>query len=677
MPKVLFYFHNAVHLPVLLPIFHELHADGGFEIAYTFPAYNRELQAGFQEDEESELRKLPVKQVKRPQDWNADITFAGDVIGSLLHGCGIVVNVGHGLLSKGIYYSNNRHINRENLCDLLCVPGPYQKERMLRSGKLFVPIHVTGYPKLDAIFSNRYPPQSEVKKLLRQDPAQKILLYAPTFNPELSSIPILWTRIRHLAKPGRTLIIKLHSATMPEYKRAFQMLAQQQDNILYVDKPDITPYLQASDVMLSDVSSAYMEFAALDKPVVLFYNPNLFEYAHYDRNDPEFAWRDIGIQTQTLEEVDSAIERSLVHPSEFSEQRSKYTEQLLSKRDGNSSSRVIEAAIDHFASRRRIVPVQKPEVTILLDVRGARIDRIKNRTSQLIDETGIKYELWFLANPEQRQQIESIISSLDIVSGSITLAELRKLPQNKFLAVLNIGTEGADRWLFRLLNHVRANDQVGAAFPLAFSASPVQDPITRLGVDQRVSWSQLDKSVRLAQAGNHLRLLSMPRTDCLISGKEFLPEVIEVLQHRESKFSSAFLKQSVLALDVVVKLPGVEISQLQHKDHLDDDELQNAEMRVRELADWIGVITGGGNGNGSSSSHRPNGVYSEEDRDQANGKQSIESHLRLAQHYLKRNNFELARKHINRAQKTDPDNRAVLDLENTLNKLRKQEQQSS
>ena len=51
-----------------------------------------------------------------------------DNVATVLEGCGKIVNVGHGLLSKGQYFTDSDFIHREYLEDLLCVPGSYHRD---------------------------------------------------------------------------------------------------------------------------------------------------------------------------------------------------------------------------------------------------------------------------------------------------------------------------------------------------------------------------------------------------------------------------------------------------------------------------------------------------------------------------------------------------------------------
>ncbi len=130
------------------------------------------------------------------------------------------------------------------------------------------------------------------------------------------------------------------------------------NKITYVDSAgelDITPFLSLCDLMISDVYSAMMEFAALDKPLVLFNNPNWKLYQNYNPDDIEFKWRDIGMQVTNLEEMKEAVKQSLANPKEFSDKRNFYTNQLFAnKYDGKAADRIIEKALTLISDKIEI-----------------------------------------------------------------------------------------------------------------------------------------------------------------------------------------------------------------------------------------------------------------------------------------------------------------------------------
>ncbi len=95
-------------------------------------------------------------------------------------------------------------------------------------------------------------------------------------------------------------------------------------NIKLVDNEDFTAAMVCADVMVSDVSSAYVEFMLLDKPIVLFNNPLLTKYERYDPADIEYQVRDALIEVNSIEELKLAVKLSIADPKEYGEKRRSY-----------------------------------------------------------------------------------------------------------------------------------------------------------------------------------------------------------------------------------------------------------------------------------------------------------------------------------------------------------------
>ncbi|HHE46106.1 MAG TPA: hypothetical protein ENL08_00190, partial [Bacteroidetes bacterium] len=560
MPRVLFYFFKNVHAPVMLPIYRELSRDPRFEIAICSPfdQYVRELRAGFKEGEEAILPRGEVPVVEKPQEWRSDVVFIADSVTHLVQGCGRIINVGHGLLSKGQYFTDTDYIHRENLEHLLLVPGEYHKQAIRDSGRVFIPVEAVGYPKMDMLFQPEAPSRDELCGRLGLDPAKKIILYAPTFNVALSTIPVVWTRIKELATPDTCLLIKFHGSTLPEFVSAHMTLPRENPNIYLIDDPDITPYLQIADVMVSDVSSAWMEFILLDKPVVLFNNPNCKEYINYDRRDIEYAWRDVGIQVTSLEGMKRAVVRSLERPEELSERRNYYIGKLGVNLDGNAARRVRDLTwelLDGRISKRRLQPVQKVTI-VLIDTGGDPAINV-NRVEELSQDCGIEASFIALDGGIADDNEREAAASTDGLLRIISLPDLPKvLEGSDFLGLLPLGARGWDRWLFRLVNHLRRDSSLDAVVPLSSRGEMVQRPDRYIqaleGNDYTTRMTDMLFKSSLVAQNIPLDGIPAPDTGLVRLGTPAAERVFEWLGGSNvNPFSSARL-----ALDVVVERPA-------------------------------------------------------------------------------------------------------------------------
>jgi GT2 family glycosyltransferase/CDP-glycerol glycerophosphotransferase (TagB/SpsB family)/glycosyltransferase involved in cell wall biosynthesis/ubiquinone/menaquinone biosynthesis C-methylase UbiE len=345
--KILFYFFKNVHIPILIPIYEKLkkmHPEIKIAFSYLKPA--PQIRAGLNETELNLISKFNVDIYDYPQQFNPDLTFIADSVYPWVKNCGKLVHVGHGILSKGQYYTDTEIAKREQQADLVCVPGKYHQEIMEKI--ISKPVIATGMAKLDKLFSGELTKEKVLEKYgLPED--YRYILYAPTFNDELSSIPFIGEKIYEIIPDKKTfLIIKLHGSTNSKYKKMFSEMPISYPNVIYVDDEeiDITPFLIIADIMISDVSSAMIEFAALDKPLILFNNPNWSKYKNFNPDDIEYRIRDMAIETDSITEIKRAIKIYSIDNKIKSDLRKQYTDLLLeNKNSGNATEIIIEESL--------------------------------------------------------------------------------------------------------------------------------------------------------------------------------------------------------------------------------------------------------------------------------------------------------------------------------------------
>ncbi|MFH0881752.1 MAG: CDP-glycerol glycerophosphotransferase family protein [bacterium] len=343
--RILFYAKRNLHLPHMEPVRQWLAENAPeAEIRVSSPPYSppRESLPGegltsgqIQELESSGIVWMPEADIPK---WSPEATVLADAdLGGIFWG-GKLINVNHGLISKGTFYTNAPNVLRENALDLICVPGKHHAEVLSRVLK--PPVIATGFVKFDPIGRGELTRVSARKSFgIPED--REVVTFAPTFNLELSAVPVLADRVRELIAnhPNRHLLIKLHGMAPSIWVEMYRLIAMIVERIHFVESVDLTPALIAADVIISDVSSAFMEAIALDKPVVLVDNPLQTSFAHYDPNDIEYAWRHVGLQTSTVEETLAAVERSFENPGEKAELRAMYGPRLVGPIDGKAAER--------------------------------------------------------------------------------------------------------------------------------------------------------------------------------------------------------------------------------------------------------------------------------------------------------------------------------------------------
>lgn len=195
----------------------------------------------------------------------------------------------------------------------------------------------TGWPKQDWIKQNLHRYDSEKQELLKKSGKKSIILYAPTFSPKLTSLPLpgMKEQLERLAKEREALIImKFHPLTRQEWADEYKAWADGYSDIMFIDKGEnVTKYQLMSDVLISDTSSTVYEFLLLSRPVITI---NTLSKAIY--------WENINSPDTLLEAYDHA----LTDPAAISLRQwivNNYDPYL----DGHVCERMLNAAADYIS----------------------------------------------------------------------------------------------------------------------------------------------------------------------------------------------------------------------------------------------------------------------------------------------------------------------------------------
>ena len=346
-PRVLFYVERDLHLPFLEPIHDYLQSHDLAQTAFSAPTWFAGNETTRARGADANLRAYLEQKSRfypQPQEFEPHVTIVADACHSTVPQLQHIINVGHGMICKGAFYTDSPIIRRENLSEIMLVPGPWHKRRLAKN--VFIPIITTGFIKSDQLFGPQAVSREDFCASLGIDPAKKIVLFAPTYNPELSTIPCVREKIAEIATPDRELLIKLHNVTDQCWKDLYQKMAEVYPNIHYLTDTDYAGMMHAADLMISDVSSIYIEFLLLDKPLVLFNNPDMKNFIYYRPHEIEYLAREAARQVGTIEELFAAITEELANPDRLSAKRRQYIPALDYGRDGNSAKRAAQAILD-------------------------------------------------------------------------------------------------------------------------------------------------------------------------------------------------------------------------------------------------------------------------------------------------------------------------------------------
>ncbi|WP_424494496.1 CDP-glycerol glycerophosphotransferase family protein [Salinimicrobium sp. GXAS 041] len=270
---------------------------------------------------------------------------------------GVKVQIFHGLAGE-----KKGHFKIRHYFDLYLTQGPFFTEKFLQLKQKYKDFDVieTGWPKLD-IYGKKTDQYNAAKRaLLEKHQASKMILYAPTFSPSLTSGPFLLKELKKLAKKKDYLIlIKFHDLMSAELIQQYRKLATHNTNIIFEEEPNIVKFLLMADLLISDTSSVVYEFLLLDKPVSTFRN-----------NSENILWSNIKDASQLQE----AVERNLTKDP-YLEERKEIISGYHPYHDGKSAERMVQAVEQYIAEHG------VPENRRLSFLRKRKINRMFKRNS--------------------------------------------------------------------------------------------------------------------------------------------------------------------------------------------------------------------------------------------------------------------------------------------------------
>ena len=286
--------------------------------------------------------------------FNSDAIFVpGNEVPHYLRG--VKTQVFHGLAGE-----KKGHFRIRNYFDLYLTQGPYFTRWFSKAANKHKDFSVveTGWPKLDIYGKELHKYDSDKLSLLKKYSAKKIILYAPTFSPSLTSAPHLLSQIEELALEKEYLIvIKFHDLMAKNLIDSYKKLSMSFKNVLFIEERNIIKYLLIADLMISDTSSVVYEFLLLDKPVITFKNNSL-----------AINWDNL----LSFNGLVKSVARNLLEDP-FKEQRLKILKEYHPYTDGNSAKRMVEA-VEVYIKRNGV-----PEKRLISWFRRYKINKIFSR----------------------------------------------------------------------------------------------------------------------------------------------------------------------------------------------------------------------------------------------------------------------------------------------------------
>lgn len=195
----------------------------------------------------------------------------------------VYLNTWHG---TGPKISGNGVLGRKDYdfsyVDILCCDGEYLKNIFLKDyNALEKNILLSGRPREDELYKLTEEKIEEYRRLLDIPKGKKVIFYAPTWRESTNlgksysiKLPMDIEKWRSQLQDEYVILLRTHSFTNEIVGIEFD------DFIRNVsDYPEINHLYAVSDVLISDYSSVFFDFAILEKPIICF----AYDYEEYVR----------------------------------------------------------------------------------------------------------------------------------------------------------------------------------------------------------------------------------------------------------------------------------------------------------------------------------------------------------------------------------------------------------
>ena len=326
--RYLFYIAKAYSIPIIQPLAAVLNPG---KDEYAFYVSDQVAEKFPREWDKSRA----LKNLKQAKAFKPDFVLCpGNFVDFRIPGIKVQLFHGLGVEKEG-------HYRIRHFFDVYCTSGPYVTERFnkLQRNHGYFSVIESGWPKVDYILNY---PGERVREKFNLPPDKKNVLYAPTFSTEHESATSLLSIIPEIMKDDEFWLFKFHELMNPEIIAQFKEMNRKNSRVLINE--EITPYLHAADVMISDTSSVVYEFMLLDKPVITFRTQGR---------------EDKGLNIKEAAELREALDRSLQNPAEFHEQRQRHLREINPALDGRISERLI-AQLAEIKNKNLMPKKRKP-----------------------------------------------------------------------------------------------------------------------------------------------------------------------------------------------------------------------------------------------------------------------------------------------------------------------------
>lgn len=283
----------------------------------------------------------------------------------------VIVNLWHGIPIKKLYALWNpdvkkrldrvkyRHYERKKYAGLITSStiDSYAMSTMFHPIK-YENIWTTGLPRNDFLLldSNNLPSylKNQLNLVDEIKSGKKLILYAPTYRQTVAVKDAFYYKFSETEIVSLKELLIKHNAIFGFRMHYFRNDANLFNVEDYVDNklifnlghdliPEISSVLRASDYIISDYSSVFIEALYLNKPVFSF----AYDKKHYSENQDGLLYDDDiifpGVVTETFNELMKTLEDELTSAKQINTEKYKISQKFFFNTiDTNNSARVID-----------------------------------------------------------------------------------------------------------------------------------------------------------------------------------------------------------------------------------------------------------------------------------------------------------------------------------------------
>lgn len=242
--------------------------------------------------------------------------------------------------------TRGRVIIESGTWNYLLSPNDFSKDVFKRSFEYDGPVINVGYPANDIFYQDTSIKQKEIKEKLNLNPNKKIILYCPTFrdydvdeeNRKKISLFVDLENLYENLGEEYLFLMRLHYSISKNLVLSDEM----KDIIIDLsDYDDVADLYLISDILITDYSSVFFDFAHSKKPI-LFFVPDFEAYSSFRGLYSEVKEILPGPEIYTNEELVDCIKNISSIEKEYEEIYNQFYDKFCGLGHGTASEEVID-----------------------------------------------------------------------------------------------------------------------------------------------------------------------------------------------------------------------------------------------------------------------------------------------------------------------------------------------